>query len=220
MRIVDIPTRPDLGDHMGLPTRENVFKGLYWLSDQITDRDLGIVFLSGHGYRDPSDPKQQFWFLTQEADLHHLPTTAISGGDLFSELFKLPGKKILMVDACHSGAALIAGAKAPPSETRPNMDEFVNDFTTARSGIVAYAASKAQELAFEKEEYDRHGAFAKALIEAFGEGRGADANGRLTTDLLDLYVVERVKALTGGAQHPVWNRPDLVPDFPVAFARH
>ena len=95
------------------------------------------------------------------------------------------------------------------------MDQFINDFTTAGFGIVAYAASKAQELAFEKEEYDPHGAFAKALIEAFGEGRGADANGRLTTDLLDLYIVERVKTLTAGAQHPVWNRPDLVPGFPL-----
>ncbi len=43
--------------------------------------------------------------------------------------------------------------------------------------------------------------------------------GRITTAMLDLYVEERVKELTKGAQHPVMTRPDLLPDFPLALAR-
>ena len=99
------------------------------------------------------------------------------------------------------------------------MDQLINAFTLSNTGIVAYAAAEAQEIAFEEEEYDRHSAFAKALIEALGDGKGTDPNGELTTDLLDRYVATRVMKLTGDHQHPVANRPQLVPDFPVALAR-
>jgi hypothetical protein len=108
---------------------------------------------------------------------------------------------------------------APPSEVFPNMDKVVNDFTTAGSGIVVYAASQASELAHE-DNVGQHGAFAEALIEAIGEGKGSNPDGRITTDLLDFYIVERVKMLTKGAQHPVWHRPGPVSDFPVALLRH
>jgi hypothetical protein len=37
--------------------------------------------------------------------------------------------------------------------------------------------------------------------------------------MLDLYVEERVKELTGGQQHPVMNKPDVIPDFPFAMAK-
>jgi hypothetical protein len=36
--------------------------------------------------------------------------------------------------------------------------------------------------------------------------------------MLDFYIEEHVKAMTGGVQHPVMNR-NLIPDFPLALAR-
>jgi hypothetical protein len=106
------------------------------------------------------------------------------------------------------------------TETTPDMNKFVNDFLTAGSGVVVFAASTGTELAKEDVKWDRHGAFAKALIDAIGEGKAAiDQSGRITTDLLDLYVEDRVKAMTEGRQHPVMNRPILVPDFPIAIAQ-
>ena len=93
-KIVDYPTRNDLaGKVIGPPTRDSVFKGLYWLKHAATDNDLVVVFLSGHGYRDFSDPKQGFWFLTREAKTDELPTTAISGDDLYREFPRWPGRK-------------------------------------------------------------------------------------------------------------------------------
>ena len=131
----------------------------------------------------------------------------------------MAGKKILFIDACYAGADVATGAKAAPPNTLPNMDDLVNDFTTAGSGIVVYSASQSSELANENEKWDRHGAFAKALIEAIGQGKGANPAGRITTDLLDFYVSQRVKELTEGHQHPIWNQPDPVSDFPVALMR-
>ncbi len=96
------------------------------------------------------------------------------------------------------------------------MNKLVNDFALAGSGLVVFGASTGTELAREDVKWDRHGAFTKALIEAIGEGKAStDATGRITTTMLDLYLEERVKELTNGAQHPVMNRPDLVTGFPA-----
>ncbi len=210
VKIIDDRSRPDAD-----PTRSNVENGLYWLAHEATNRDLAVVFLSGHGFL---DSKQKFWFLTREADTARLRTTAISNDDLLDLVTSIPGKKVLLVDACHSGAAMTVGLKA--TDATPDMNTFVNDFSTAGSGVVVFAASTGTELAKEDEKWDRHGAFAKALIDAIGEGKASiDPSGRITTDMLDLYVEDHVKTMTDGRQHPVMNRPVLVPDFPIAVAR-
>ena len=212
IKTVDDPLRSDSD-----PTRANVEEGLYWLQHVATNRDLAVVFLSGHGYL---DPKQKFWFLTREADIARLRTTAISNDDLLDLIASIPGKKVLFIDACHSGAAMTVGYKAAPSESTPDMNKVVNDFSTAGSGIVVFAASTGTEAAKEDEKWDRHGAFAKALIEAIGDGKASiDRSGRITTDMLDLYLEDHVKTMTDGRQHPVMNRPILVPDFPIALAK-
>ena len=114
---------------------------------------------------------------------------------------------------------MTVGYKAVPGETTPDMNKVVNDFLTAGSGVVVFAASTGTELAKEFDKWDRHGAFAKALIEAIGEGKASmDPSGRITTDMLDLYVEDHVKAMTAGQQHPVMNCPILIPDFPLALA--
>ncbi|MGO9744472.1 MAG: caspase family protein, partial [Roseiarcus sp.] len=147
-RIVDMPASSQANpDRAGPPTRDQVFKGLQWLKQNATKFDLSVVYLSGHGYATPSG---KFWFLTQEADLDLLETSAVSGDELLDRLRGLKGKKLLFIDACYAGAALTpAGAKAPATATRPNMDQMVNAFTAADTGIVAYAAAQAQEIAFE-----------------------------------------------------------------------
>jgi len=42
------------------------------------------------------------------------------------------------------------------------------------------------------------------------------ASGRITLNMLDLYISERVKELTQGQQTPTTVKPPNVPDFPVA----
>ena len=197
-----------------VPTRENVLDGLYWLERETTSRDLAIVFLAGHGF---IDAKQKFWFLTKDADLSRLRTTAISNDDLIDLISSAPGKKVLFLDACHADAATTARTRAAP----PDMNKVVNDFSTAGSGLVVYGAATGSEVAIEDAKWNEHGAFTKALIEAIGEGRASldSAEHKITTDMLDLYIEEHVKEMTGGQQHPVMNRPVLVPDFPIALAR-
>jgi hypothetical protein len=37
--------------------------------------------------------------------------------------------------------------------------------------------------------------------------------------MVDLYISERVKELTGGKQTPTTAKPNTVPDFPIAVKR-
>jgi hypothetical protein len=100
------------------------------------------------------------------------------------------------------------------------MNQVVNDFSAAGTGVVVYGASMGIETSKEDANWDGHGAFTKALIEAIGEGKATTEQSKpITTELLAYYVAERVKQLTGGKQHPVMNRPSLVPDFPIALGR-
>jgi Caspase domain/Bacterial Ig domain len=206
----EVPTRI-----VDVPSRDNVMDGLYWLQGVATGHDLSVVYLSGHGYR---DGKLNFWFLARDSDYKRLQKSAISDSALFDLLSSVQGKKVLFLDACHAGAVKTQGAKGL-SESDPDMNSVVNEFAKAGSGAVVYGASTGSELALEDEKWDRHSAYAKALIEAIGEGKAkSGANGPITTDRLQVYLDERVKDLTGGAQHPVMNRSGLIPDFPIALA--
>jgi uncharacterized caspase-like protein len=208
-KIVDDPRRPDDD-----PTQHNVFEGLEWLEHSVTERDLSIVFLAGHGY---PDSKNRFWFLTREADTDQLRATAVSNDDLLEYISSFPGKKIVFIDACHAGAAMTASNRAVENL---DMNKVVNDFSAAGTGVVVYGASMGRETSKEDAKWDGHGAFTKALIEAIGEGKATNDPAKpITTELFAYYVAERVKELTGGSQHPVMNRPSIVPDFPIALAR-
>ncbi len=57
------------------------------------------------------------------------------------------------------------------------------------------------------------------MLEGLGGKADYRKTGRVTITLLDAYIAERVKELTGGAQHPTTTKPPSVPDFPLAIVR-
>jgi uncharacterized caspase-like protein len=139
--------------------------------------------------------------------------------DIQDALNSLAGKALLFLDACHAGAIVSTG------KTRGGVDinSVVNEFTRSERGVVMFTASTGKQLSQENSAWG-NGAFTKAVIEALGlPGKKALADyrgdGKITTSALDLYVSERVKTLTGGAQSPIMIRPPTVPDFQIAFSR-
>ncbi|MEN2994245.1 MAG: hypothetical protein ABDH19_02715, partial [Thermodesulfovibrio sp.] len=61
-----------------------------------------------------------------------------------------------------------------------------------------------------------NGAFTKAVVEGIGGRADLLGKGKITVNMLDAYIAERVKELTKGKQTPVTTKPQTVPDFPVA----
>ncbi|MFN3393869.1 MAG: hypothetical protein ACK424_04865, partial [Candidatus Thermochlorobacter sp.] len=62
-----------------------------------------------------------------------------------------------------------------------------------------------------------NGAFTRALLEGLSGKADLMGKGKITVNMLDAFISERVKELTKGKQTPTTVRPPNVPDFPVAL---
>jgi uncharacterized caspase-like protein len=89
---------------------------------------------------------------------------------------------------------------------------------SAENGAVVFAASTGNQYSLEDRSW-QNGAFTKALVEGVSGRADYSGKGRITVNMLDLYLSERVKELTGGRQTPTTAKPQTVQDFPVALKR-
>ena len=194
-------------------TGEAIKDGLDWLTHEVTERDVGIVYLAGHGV---IDERNRFYFLAADSDAERLRATAVAKDDISDALDGLPGKALLFLDACHAGSLVGGGRRAIF-----DFNNVVNDFLRSERGVVVFAASTGRQVSMEDPSW-HNGAFTKALVEGLGSGgvpaQAIFANDRIITPaLLAAYVANRVKKLTNGRQSPVMN--STAPDFPLAVAR-
>ncbi|MGE0034178.1 MAG: caspase family protein [Xanthobacteraceae bacterium] len=194
-------------------TRDSIAEGLEWLEKEVTSRDVGVVFLAGHGW---TDEKNAYWFLPANATPERVRVRGVPQDDIRRTLRNLAGKAVLFLDTCHAGQAM---ADTALRRGNVDIDGVINDFVTAENGVVVFASSKGKEVSLERDDW-QNGAFTKAVIEGLHEGKANLLDtGKITASMLDVFVAERVKQLTGGRQHPVMTKPDTVPDFPIAVVR-
>ncbi len=92
------------------------------------------------------------------------------------------------------------------------------ELASAESGAVVFAASTGNQYSLEDAKWN-NGAFTKALVEGITGRADYTGKGKITINMLDLYISERVKELTGGKQTPTTAKPQTVPDFPIAVKR-
>lgn len=193
-------------------TRDDVVDGLDWLKREVTAKDVGVMFLAGHGMNDNTG---KYYFMPHNADPAKLLRTGVAQSDIRDTLNSLAGKAVFFVDTCHSGNALgTAKTRAMTSTT----DAFVNELASAENGVVVFTAATGRQLSQEKDEWG-NGAFTKAVVEGLNGKADAQKTGRITHKALDYYVSERVKQLTKGEQSPVSIAPQGVTDFPIAVTR-
>jgi WD40 repeat protein len=196
-------------------TSNAIKDGFDWLTKQVTSRDVGVVFLAGHGML---DERERFYFLAADSEIERLRATALPREEIQDALDALAGKALLFLDACHAGAM---GAAARRSAL--DINSVVQDFSRSERGVITFAASTGRQVSLEEKAWN-NGAFTKAVVEGLGTlgTKGlADlrGDGRITASLLDAYVTDRVKTLTHGAQSPVMIRPATVPDFTLAVSQ-
>lgn len=192
-------------------TKGNILDGLEWLQRQVTQKDIAMLFFAGHGINDPNGV---FYFLPVDTDLERLKRTGISQSDITSTVTMIAGKVLVFIDACHSGNLM--------GETKRRglvvSSAVVNELASAENGAVVFSSSTGRQYSQEKPEWG-NGAFTKGLTEGLSGKADYRSTGRITVNMLDLYVSERVKELTEGQQTPTTVKPPNVPDFPVAVLR-
>lgn len=189
-------------------TRQEVMGGLQWLQRQMTDKDVAMVFLAGHGVEDAGTG--QYYYLPYDADLAQLLTSAVPAVIIRESLLALAGKAVLFLDTCHAGEVFSnRGLRGAPDWSR-----FVAELAAADNGVVVFSAARGQQSAQEDRRWG-NGAFTKALLEGLSGQADREGSGRVTLNMLDLYISERVKKLTSGMQTPVTAKPSSITDFPL-----
>ena len=191
--------------------RDDILDGLEWIRREMTSRDVGIVFMAGHGINDSDGV---YYYLPQDTDTEKLKRTGVIFTEIKNTLAALPGKALFFVDTCHSGNVLGTGRRSVNND----LTAVVNELSSAENGVIVFAASTGRQFAQESPEWG-NGAFTKAVIEGMSGKADVGRTGRVTHKMLDLYVSERVKALTRGTQSPVTIVPQGISDFPVAITR-
>jgi WD40 repeat protein len=192
-------------------TKGNILDGLDWLQRQVTAKDVAMLFFAGHGVNDSTGA---FYFLPLDADLEKLKRTGISQADITSTVAVIAGKVLVFVDACHSGN-LMGKLKRRGVVV---VSSVINELASAENGAVVFSSATGRQYALENAEWG-NGAFTKGLVEGIRGKADFTSTGRITVNMLDLYVSERVKELTKGQQTPTTVKPPNVPDFPVALVR-
>lgn len=183
-------------------TKDDVLEGLDWLKHEVTSRDVGIMFVAGHGM---NDKLGNYYFLPHNANPDQLMRTGISQNDIKLTFASLPGKTVFFVDTCYSGSVL----------GTVRTSGFINDLASAENGAIVFAASSAGQLSQENASWG-NGAFTKSVVEGLNGKADFRKNGLITAKGLDYYVDDRVKELTRGLQSPVSISPNGVTDFTIA----
>lgn len=193
-------------------TRSDIVEALEWLEGEVTSRDVGMVFMAGHGV---TDTKQRFFFLPADADMDKLRSTAVSRDDMLNTLSSLAGKALMFIDACHSANGL-EGEQQRGAPT--DITAIVNELSSAENGVVMFASSTGRQVSLERDTW-QNGAFTEALLEGLSGKADFIKDGKLTINELELWLSDRVKELTDRRQAPVARKPDTIPDFPIAMVR-
>jgi len=176
--------------------------GLNWILHETTQRDIAVVFISGHGVTD----RGTYYFLPYDVDPATISATAIPQSDISRVFDQTVGKVIVFLDTCHAGG--VQGVKG----SEVDINGLANELTKAGRGVVVFMSSTGNQKSFELDDF-RHGAFTTALLEGL-DGRADYTKDRIvSTSELSVYVPERVKELVRGKgdQMPTMLKPDTTP---------
>jgi WD40 repeat protein len=190
-------------------TKDEIIDGFDWISKETTSKDVAIIFLAGHGVNERGGV---YYFLPVNANVDRLRRTAVPFTEMKNTVASMAGKTILFIDTCHAGNVM--GARAVATD----ITGIVNELASAENGAVVFASSTGKQYSFEDSEWG-NGAFTKAVVEGVDGKADYTGKGRITINMLDLYVSERVKELTKGKQTPATAKPQTIPDFPLVLKK-
>ena len=122
----------------------SILDGLTWLQRQVSQGDVGVVFLSGHGVADPTG---DYYYVANNAKIEYvggvpLPTrsTSVPDTEISHALKQLAGNALFFLDTCHSGQA--AGILFRGEQ---DHNKFINEIAGSANAIVL-ASSKGTEV--------------------------------------------------------------------------
>ncbi len=173
-----------LTDHTGeAPTRANILTALKAVADATEPDDLLVLYYSGHG----DEASGESYLIPRDGKRLTLRDTAIPVSRVKEILEEAPANaKIIVLDACHSGANIPGKAPKPMSEA------FIRRVFDQAEGLVILASCKKGQLSYEWRENERS-VFTHFLLEALAGQADRDEKGFVTMQDASRHVTDGVK---------------------------
>ena len=152
----------------------------YRVNKRIKRNDYVMVFMSSHGIERKVD--ETFGLLASDYEAVLEDLTTVSYADVVKKyLNQIDCKKIIFIDACHSGTAdegaKVPGAKADPDQYK-RLKRRIDEANSVTNGAATYFSCKAEQSSYEDASW-KNGAFTEAILEAFSGQTTKLSNGML-----------------------------------------
>jgi uncharacterized caspase-like protein len=174
------------------------------------ERDVLLVYLSGHGTRFTGEAEFYFWNWELVPTRDEMERTGLSLVEFAEIATAVPAEVVLIIDACHSG---MSGSNMMQSLDPQELARRIQ--AIHERGMYVINASSADQVSFESQQL-RHGLFTRALLQALRTPRFASGP-RGAVSMLSLMsavqsLVPRLAQQLGGRQMPVCRLyGDLLP---------
>ena len=176
-----------------------------WLPSIAQEGDRVLIYFAGHGFI----YNGRGYLAPVDFDPARIEQT----GYPMDELGQVIGSKIhatykvLMTDACHSGAI------------SPDDSQAVNSaLSNLHNSLFSFTASRDRETSYESPDFDGgHGVFTYYVVEGMSGVADTNGDGVVTADELAEYVHTQVREKTGGKQNPTSDRGSFDPNLPLAY---
>ena len=177
-----------------------------WLPSVSRDNDRVLIYFAGHGFI----YKGASYLAPSGLDLNDIPGTAYPMSRLGEVIGgKIHGKwKVLLADACHSGAIT-------PESDRAQINQSLLDLNKS---LFVMTASRDREQSFEGPGWGGgHGIFTYYVVKGMEGEADTSHDGIVTAQELGDYVYTNVSQATGGRQHPTFDRGSFDTSMLLAY---
>ncbi|MGE0515506.1 MAG: caspase domain-containing protein [Hyphomicrobiaceae bacterium] len=181
----EIATRVQLTD--ATATKARILTELDKALQATSSGDTMLVSFSGHGFR----YQDQFYLAAHDTLTSNVADTGLAWGELSARLRRSKARIVVLLDACHSGAA--------GTEFLASNDDAVDALLAGvPSNIVVIAASKGRELSYESSRLGG-GVFSTAFASVISSQRSKhDLNRNGAIEISELFLGIKRKVLIDG----------------------